>query len=524
MNRRRGAKGPFALIGLAVFLTVGALIGGAAAVGLHNSSDIRAAIPPPPPAYALVIRIDGAPEPIQRYGRLSHIGALAANGVTYTDAWDGEMQNVPVVISASAATSTFPAQSGVVGTEWRNPSSGGLTTLADSGSVLGGSIDRILLAHGVPSLAAALKSVDPGARVLSVAGEDCASASAAGTWAADFVVCARRSSGRWQAAYFPGHALPASLQDQLPARRVVRDGLAPAAEGWILGEQDAWVAQAASRVITVEKPRLIYVDFPEPALISPTLTPANRRQVMSRLMAGIDRDVAMLIAALRGVGVWDQTVVTVLGTGGMVPVHAGLSMGAVSERILAGGGESVYVTGGADVFIGLRDRLQIQPVAQAFVQNRPAGLAAIYYKSPDHPGQYLRSDGVADQAVVRLLGTMAGPQAPDVVLLLKPGYSLQQSSGRRPTSAGDSVIWSSQHIPLIFSGAGIRSAFSSDLPSRPVDIAPTLASMLELPFGRPGGRALLRWGGEIKGAQPADASPGDAVQRRVQAGIRALGG
>lgn len=217
--------------------------------------------------------------------------------------------------------------------------------------------------------------------------------------------------------------------------------------------------------------------------------------------------------------------VALMGTGGQAPVSSALSLSTISERILAGGGESVYVTGGTSIFIGVRDRLQVQPVAQAFVQNRPAGLAAVYYKSPDHPREYLRSDGAADPAVVQLLNTMAGASAPDIVLLLKPGYYLQQSgNGADLTAAGNGVSWSVQHVPLIIAGAGIRTSFTSDRPARPVDIAPTLAAMLGLPLPSSDGRPLLEWRGEIKGAQQPPAGKGDIIQRRMQAGIRALGG
>src|SRR5207253_2853520 len=130
------------------------------------------------------------------------------SGTSYARAWVGQMEATAPTSGASIATGYYPRNHGLVGLEWSRPGSGQVQIPTQAQQVQTGSLDQILQSHGVVSLAQVLKSSAPGAHVASIGGAGCASASAAGTWAADYVVCPARRHHHWTPHWVTGHAPP----------------------------------------------------------------------------------------------------------------------------------------------------------------------------------------------------------------------------------------------------------------------------------------------------------------------------
>jgi hypothetical protein len=105
-----------------------------------------------------------------------------------------------------------------------------------------------------------------------------------------------------------------------------------------------------------------------------------------------------------------------------------------------------------------------------------------------------------DDAYRYLLGTFAGPTAPDVVAPFR-----ENTIGAAFKSAhGDhgGLNWGAQHIPLVMSGPGVNAGGVSHFPARLMDVAPTVLRLLGIPFPAADGIALadallLPTGGEV---------------------------
>lgn len=436
-------------------------------------------------------------------------------GMVYNRAWLGQLEGEPVTSLATLATGVYPRRDHVAGPQWQSGPRGSTVDLTSLPQVDSGIADRVLLHSEVPSLAGALKAVNPLLRVLAVSGSDCAEAESAAGWLGDYTLCAIPSGGSWVPHSVPGHALPPGLRASIPPQpRSSGSGPVARAEGWQLGTEDRWVAQAAVHSMRAIRPHLTYVIFPELAEVQRYAPPGQRASLLRRALRGIDLDIGMVLGEIGREGVADRTDIAVVGSGGIEPAVPLIARTILSHIILAGGGEELYVTGDAGVYIGLRDPLQAQPVAQAIAQQRSWPLAAVYYRSAGgHYIQQFLARGLPRSyahALASLLATIATRMSPDVVVVYRTGALTPLTAAPPQHGGGDGLDWSSQRIPLILAGPGIPAGRVSAYPARLVDVAPTLAVLLNLPLSGtdgtvlpgirsrhlgpvPNGRELLRW-------------------------------
>jgi hypothetical protein len=111
-------------------------------------------------------------------------------------------------------------------------------------------------------------------------------------------------------------------------------------------------------------------------------------------------------------------------------------------------------------------------------------ILAVYYRKPGSYSYVLASDmknlasPSVDNAYQFLLGTLAGPSAPHVVLFLRENASIagRNQVGWRGDHGGPS--WNAEHIPLIISGPGVRHDVKSTYPATLYDVAPTILTLL----------------------------------------------
>ncbi|MBV9282751.1 MAG: alkaline phosphatase family protein [Chloroflexi bacterium] len=488
-ERRPGSRqrGLYVLVAV---LVVASVAGAAVALTLHRDSSPAAL--PGPARFAVVFVIDGAgPADLDPAG-MPNLRALERDGIRYDRAWVGQFPPSITASSATLGTGRYPRDHGVLGDMWWDSRTRQIVSSTDPNQVRLGSLDQMMEARGGTALPVLLKTRYPGARVLSVGGAGCASASAAGTWLADYVLCPARFNRHWVAADVTGHDPPAGfLRD--PAWRVpVARGpqLGPLVEGWSAGAQDDWIARAAIWAMRRTHPQLTIINFPELENLLPWASPGQRAAIVGRLLSGIDRDIGAVLRELRRERAYDRAVFLVTSDQAVAPIRHHVSRAALDEAILAAGGDRVYIQADEAARIGLRDHLQAEPVAQGLQAENLTNVDAIYYKVPAGAGWAYRAQYLNPSlprsfpaATVSLLATSASAGSPDVVEAYAPGTSTRNDRiGSFPrTGASGGFQWDNQHIPLVISGHGVVTGARSAYPARLVDVAPTLAALLGLP-------------------------------------------
>jgi arylsulfatase A-like enzyme len=483
------------LILLFIVLCVGAIGGSTLAVVLHQKSASSTA-PVGPARYSVIFMIDGVGASDLGLASMPNVRALERQGVRYDEAWVGQLEPSTVASNATLATGVFPREHGLLGDIWNDVHSRRPDSAATPAQIRLGSFDQIIESHGVKTLPALLKAHDPTGRVLSVGGTGCAAASAAATRLGDYVLCAARFRHRWVAATVAGHDPPAGFLRNSAWRVPVAAGnqIAPQLEGWQLGQQDDWVARAAVWGIRHANPRVTIINLPEASILGRWIPAARRAAVLGQLMAGIDRDIGMVIQELRRERRLNQTVFVLTSDQAIAATTHQLPTDSIDQAILAAGGEKVYLRAEASALIGLRDRLQSAPVAETLESVNGQETDAIYYKVPGAVGwtyrrQYVRPNLVRrfGGAIEYLLGTLASDASPDVIVAYAPATAATGQVGQfRSTGAGLGFQWVNQHIPLILSGHGVQMGLSSSYPARLVDVLPTVGALMGFDAGGDG--------------------------------------
>jgi hypothetical protein len=474
----------------ALFLMLSAVGAVYATLSLHHRSNINAAAPFHPAKRAVIFIFGGYSGSELLSPALPNLSSLAAEGVSYPNAWAGVFPTSPATLAASIGTGQFPRNDGMLGNEWADARTHQVTNPVGLQQVLTGSIDQVLEPSGTSSLASALKARNPASRVLAVGGANCAAVSAAASSTADYVVCAGRSGKFWKPVEVAGHLLPTGTLGQGDRARVPKGrGFAVSLEGWSLGAQDAWVARVAAKAMRSVKPDVTFVLLPEPDLLSQYLPPAQRSDVMSTLLKGIDKDIGAVVTATKAAKTFSSTVFAVVSARGYEPVASKLPKQKFTSAIVGTGTQSTYIWADGAAMLGLTDASQSEAAAQVIQSERLRLVDAIYYKvrrgkrwlykaqfiNPDMPLQVA-------QAQSYLVSTEAAAASAEVVVVYAPhtGTRGGGQSGHARTATGIGLQWDNQHGFLMLAGRGTYAGVRSAYPARMVDVTPTLDALLNL--------------------------------------------
>jgi len=118
--------------------------------------------------FVVLVVIDGARPSYLTLAGLPQIGALMEQGVVYEQAWVGEMESATPSVHATLGTGTLPSQNGFVRFGWVQP---GTREQVDFRTLLAeGKIDPVLQHLPLPSVAARLERLVPGAVALAASG------------------------------------------------------------------------------------------------------------------------------------------------------------------------------------------------------------------------------------------------------------------------------------------------------------------------------------------------------------------
>ena len=480
--------------------------------------DSPGAIPPPAAKYLAIIVIDGCRSDYLSYGHLPNLQSMIGRGTLYTNAWAGIMESITPACHASLGTGLFPKNDGgILGFYWENPTTqknqawANLTDSLDS-SQPGGrsaidpdSLSRLLEQARAPTMAGLLKEVDPTAKVYTSSGVKFYAADAVGGPDADYITYFWNDGpNRYRPLSIPGHELPSEIIDD-PALstdnyRTMNYGVAGDPAAGHPGMQDQLVIDLAVKVIREERPRIVVLNLPEMDYPFGHLNGGPHDPgYVTAIMENADRAIGHLFQTYKDLGIFHQTVFAFLGDHGMIPLEQLVDTSPIATAASNAGTELVGADCHSSGFVWIADPEKALKTAEFLDDAEMAGVAAIYFLA-EVAGrrEYLPTPQTAasvprqlDSAYRYLLGTMAGSNAPHVVLLYRERTGTLGVGGSQGW-LGDhgGPTWASQSIPLILAGPGVRRGHRSTFPARLVDIAPTCLRLLAVPYPRLDGVAL----------------------------------
>jgi arylsulfatase A-like enzyme len=266
------------------------------------------------------------------------------------------------------------------------------------------------------------------------------------------------------------------------------------------GQFDELAMSMALQALHAFDPRVLMINLPGCDTYGHSTGGPNRPDVMSKLVASVDKQLGRLLQAYKDRGVLDTTIFVVTGDHGMVPNTYQVLDTAIKETIRAAGGDYLFHTGGSAAFIWLRNPEVAPAVAQRLVDTIPQARIAHYqtlqtggylYHAVPPTGQAV--DPALEAAHQYLLGTCAGPLAPDITLTLAENMVVRnrlQGSATSPHGNHSGPTWGVQHVPLVIAGPGVKVGAVLDFPARLMDIAPTALALMGIQPSRMDGLQL----------------------------------
>lgn len=432
------------------------------------------------PRYVVMLVLDGAPPAYFKLGDFPYLAALQRQGVTYDRAWDGMLETETPTGHASLGTGTLPRRHGIISFSWVTQA--GLHEQPTNPiPIQQGQLEQVLRRSGVPSIASELKKADPTATVAVTSGHKDYAVDSVGGPYADYLMYYEIHNQNWNPVAIPRHVPPQSvLAPQY--LRAFAPHLAP-------GDQDYLAVQLALSAFRQVHQRVTIINLPEfDWPLGHLLGGPADKWFAWKLMTRLDTDIGMIEDTLRRAHVLKQTLFVLTADHGMLALHHRIPHEMIAQAVQAAGtslDDYDYHSGG---YFWLKDRSRAAAVAARLVGLHNPYIRAVYYRTPGSLS-YLRAPGgppLASPAVASayqfLLGTLASPSSPQVVLFLAENTSIV---GRNETNwRGDhgGASWNAEHIPLILSGPGVREGIHSAFPASIYDIAPTILSLLQAPW------------------------------------------
>jgi hypothetical protein len=413
------------------------------------------------------------------------LDALIRSGVSYDQAWVGHLQSETPTGHATISTGSMPRTHQIIGFEWRDPVTGLERLDGWAKTDFNGSIEQDLHASGVPSIPGAFKLAHPEARIVALSSEKVYAADAMGGTQADYILFHRRTA--------QGHLIPRALSGHVPPQDFFQHPhLREQFPMKHFTDWDYLSAELALASIDALKPQVLMVNLPGADVYGHTYGGTATPAVMNKVIAGLDRNLARIVDAYKSAGIYRQTLFVVTADHGMVPNSWTVDRPVVSAGVTRAGGQVFFQTGGTAPCIYIHNPKRSKAVSRQLAQ-LPAVAASYYLQSS--VGQYAyqpapgtKVDPSLDAAYRYLLGTFAGPSAPDVVIPLRENAIPQAFTRAHGDHGGTS--WGSQHIPLILVGPGVPAGVVSHHPARLVDLAPTILRLLGLPVQKMEGTVI----------------------------------
>lgn len=429
---------------------------------------------PSRPPYFVMIVMDAFRGDYLDLVSMPNLEALMARGTTYRNAWVGQLESYTPASHATLSTGATPAHQGVIGFEWRDPTTHEETYTGWYEGVVAGRLELQMQQHGVNSIPLALKQQDPHARIVALSSEKYYAADAMGGPAADYIMYGMQQGNQIVTRGIPHHLPPDSLLQA-----------AGFSQPWPLRytQFDEMSMTMALESLRTLDPRALMINLPGPDIYGHRVGGPATSDVMTRIVRGCDDQLGRLVKEYRDRGILDQTIFVVTGDHGMVGNTYQIDDERLKQTVREGGGVYQFHSGGNSAYIWLRNPEAAKSVAQHLVDTLPHSPFAhsmsiqngrYVYQPVPRTGTSIAPE--LEMAYQYLLGTFAGPLAPDISLTFDEDTITRVHGDRHGEHGGGT--WGAQTVPLVIAGPGVRRGAQSDFPARLMDVAPTVLTLL----------------------------------------------
>jgi hypothetical protein len=429
--------------------------------------------------YLVLIVLDGARPDYFTVPGIPHVRALIRNGTQYTNAFAGILESETPSGHASIDTGSPPTGSGILSFAWAN-SDNTTVNLFDPTNIRAGQMEDIIKKAPAPSIAELVHRRDPSAKVVALGGHKYYANDALGGPAADAILYYMGTpSGQFAPVGMPGHMPPAKVL-QAP-------GLIGKSTSLQLGTEDHLAMRLARASFNAMQERVMLINMPEfDWPLGHNYGGSRDPAGVKTLMHGFDTDLGKLEDLYRKAGILDQTVFVITADHGFAPIYHTVSKHQITGAVAKAGTSIISDTYHTAGYIWLKNGSKSGAVAQNIVRLKNRYIQSVYYKASAHGSyRFVRASSLkafavpaADAANRYLLHSFDGPNAPDVVVFFsEDSASLPDGQANWKGDHGG-ADWESQHVPLIFSGPGVRKGMISSQPARLEDIAPTALTLM----------------------------------------------
>jgi predicted AlkP superfamily pyrophosphatase or phosphodiesterase len=440
------------------------------------------AAPTSPGTYLVLIVLDGAQPSDLSVPNTPHVQALIKNGTQYTNAFAGILESETPSGHVAISTGSEPRKDGIPSFWWAT-SENTQVNLFSPIKIRAGDMEKIVQGSHVPTIAGLIHAKNPKAQVVALSGNKYYAADAIGGPNANAIMYySSTANGQWAPTYIPGHAPAAGV--------LTAPGLTTKASGMPLGTIDhlAMKLAVASFQRTRQQVTLINVpefDWPLGHVYGGTRDPKDVRT----LMQGFDRDLGMLEDAYRNAGVLDHTVFVLTADHGMMPLTHTVAQSDLTGAVTRAGAKIISQAYTSGTYLWLSNEKVATAAGQNIAKLHNPHIQSVYVRIHTSKGfaytrvtssKVLRTPAV-DVANQYLVQSFNGSNAPDVVVLFAEGTGCEPGGQAKWKADHGGASWEAQHIPLVISGPGVRSGFTSSSPARLIDLAPTALQLLAVP-------------------------------------------
>lgn len=443
----------------------------------HASTD-------PPAKFLVLFVLDGARPDYFGVTPLPNVDALIKNGTEYSYAMDGILESETPAGHTTLSTGSTPRRDGILGFNWaendRNYS------LFNPDVVRAGAIEQIMRNAHVPTLAGLFKAQHPKEKVVALSGHKYYAADPLGGPQADAIMYFRGDQNKgYSPTSIPGHVPPVGVLEA--------PGLSLPTFHLQDGQDDHLATLLALSAFRKMYPHVLLINYPEfDWPLGHVYGGSLNKPKVELLMKQFDEDLGQIETVYHQAHILKRTLFVITADHGMGKIKHFVPSRIMTDAVAHAGttAPSIAYNGGA--YLWVKNFTKAALVASNIVRAHDPGVQSVYYLAAlGKTYRYVRSGGSAISRAVEaanqyLLSTLMNQHAPTVVVLCKANATTSPTSSHWLGDHGG-ANWRSQHIPLVLSGAGIRSGFVTGEPAQLEDVAPTvLRDMGVAPTGMEG--------------------------------------
>lgn len=431
-----------------------------------------------PAEYLALVVIDGMRPDYMSLASMPNLKKLIGDGVYYDGAWVGGVVNNTPPSHASISTGCFTRTHGIVAFTWKDPATNRESNLTRPQPIENGEFAKVISDHHVPSIAKSLRERYPDARTVAAGAHKFHAVAGLAGDSADYSIFigGRPAGEQGEEGSSTDIGEGDFVRGQRPPAESMRKIMALTTAG------DDWGMDAAIVMLNDVKPRALLVNLPAVDGTGHAVGGRRSPDKMTPVLENADKQVGKLIEAYKKLGIYDKTVFVVTADHGMMesqPPVAWETVDRAADKAAVG-----IVTSSGTGAIWISDSSKSKEVVDLIMAANPPAAAAGYYKAREG-GEfvYKPADATAksiDPGLAKtyayLMSTIACPNGPDIFICSREMSRVPAGFPRRGKHY--QLAWSTQHIPMVFAGPGVRKGVISHSPARLVDIAPTVLTLL----------------------------------------------